>query len=169
MDWKNDSATETIDLSAFDDEYGRAEIRSAPEIEAEEIPDGIYDASVEDIHLTRTANTGNPMILYKLRIVGPTCEGRAVTKVRVITQKTLPFVKEDMRRLNVNLERLSDLSTRVDDIVDRRVRIFKRTNPERRWTDVYFIRDGKGPARETSVDGPAELAWRTGTDDDLPF
>ena len=155
-----------VDLREFDDDFSRAESRTpSPEIGYDEVPDGIYEANVEDVTLGRTTNTGNPMIIWKLRIQGPNCQGRTLSKVRVITPKTIPFVKEDLDRLDMQLDRLSDLNGRLNEMLDRPVRVFKKTNSERRWSDIYFLRARKAPHSE----GSAEEAWRTGTTDDLPF
>jgi hypothetical protein len=154
-----------VDLSRFDEDYARAgAVGADAQPLYDEIPDGFYDAEVEDVQLGQTANTGNPMIVWKLRIRGPDCEGRAVTKVRIITEKTLPYVKQDLERLDLHLDRLSDLPARAGEMVEREVRIFKRTNPQRRWTDVFFVSARKGPATEGQ-----QGRWATGTDDDLPF
>lgn len=155
-----------VDLREFDDDFSRLESRTPPaEPGYEEVPDGIYETSVEDVTLGRTTNTGNPMIIWKLRIQGPNCQGRTLSKVRVITPKTIPFVKEDLDRLGLQLDRLSDLNGRLREMLDRSVRVFKKTNAERRWSDIYFLRARKPPQSE----GSTEEAWRTGTTDDLPF
>ncbi|MEJ5367379.1 MAG: DUF669 domain-containing protein [Bryobacteraceae bacterium] len=155
-----------IDLSRFDDEFAQASpVGVAAQSVYEDIPDGFYDASVESVDIGQTANTGNPMIVWRLRIRGPQCEGRAVTKVRVITHKTLGYVKRDLEQLGLCLDRLSDLPARCEEMVDRDVRIYKRSNPERRWTEVYFVSGRKEPGREAG----RSPAWSTGTDDDVPF
>lgn len=165
---KTNAATDhpPVDLREFDDDFSRTESR-APSAEPgyEEVPDGIYETQVEDVTLGRTANTGNPMIVWKLRIQGPNCQGRTLSKVRVITPKTIPFVKEDLDRLDLQLDRLSDLNGRLHEMLDRPVRVFKKTNTERRWSDIFFLRARKPPHSE----GGSEEAWRTGTTDDLPF
>ena len=138
-----------VDLSRFDEEYARTETqRGDAQPIYEDIPDGFYDASIEEVQLGQTANTGNPMIVWKLRIRGPECEGRAITKVRIITDKTLTYVKQDLERLELHLDRLSELPARAEEMIDREVRIFKRTNPQRRWTDVFFVSGRKGPSSD---------------------
>lgn len=155
-----------VDLSEFDEDFARAEPpRSEQQAALDDIPDGIYDALIEGVHLSRTASTGNPMIVWRLRIQGPQCKGRALTKVRVVTPKTLSFIKEDLDRLEIQLERLSELPGRTGEMLDRPVRVYKKTNAERRWADVHFLRMRKAPHREIS----AEEGWSTGTEDDLPF
>lgn len=166
MDRNTGSFLSSVDLSRFDDGFAHA---APPRAEAqnayEDIPDGFYDASVEDVQIGQTASTGNPMIVWKLRIRGPECEGRAITKVRIITDKTLGFVKQDLERLELHLDRLSDLPARAEEMIDREVRICKRTNPQRQWPDVFFVSSRKGPGGEPRQRGN----WATGTDDDLPF
>lgn len=156
-----------IDLRDFDDEFARAERRPhTEESRLEEVPDGVYETRIEDVTLNRVSSTGNPMIIWKLRIKGPQCEGRTLNKIRVITPKTLAFVKEDFERLSFQLDRLSELQERMGEMVDKEIRVFKKTNAEKRWTDVYFLRVRKGPQSESAN---SDRAWRTGTDDDLPF
>lgn len=165
----NSSDPETgIDLSVYDEEYSRATAPQASQSPAvDDIPDGAYDACIEDVHLSRTATTGNPMVLWKLRILGPQCQGRPLTKVRVITAKTLGLLKRDLERLDVHLERLSELPARAGEMLDRSVRIFKKTNPERRWTEVYFL--GLLEGAEGCSRPAAGSAWPEGADDELPF
>ena len=166
MDRNTSPFSSDVDLSRFDEDFARTETqRSDAQPIYEDIPDGFYDASVEEVQLGQTASTGNPMIVWKLRIRGPECEGRAITKVRIITDKTLAYVKQDLERLELHLDRLSDLPARAEEMIDREVRIFKRTNPQRRWTDVFFVSGRKEPSSEGREPG----RWATGTDDDLPF
>lgn len=166
MDQNTGPFAPDMDLSRFDEDYARAatQRRDAAPV-YEDIPDGFYDACVEEVQLGQTASTGNPMIVWKLRIRGPECEGKALTKVRVITDKTLAYVKQDLERLELHLDRLSDLPARAEEMIDREVRICKRTNPQRQWTDVFFV-SGR---REPSSEGRGPGRWATGTDDDLPF
>jgi len=167
---------EPVDLSRFDETYSRAEPHRPGQAEdPDELPDGIYEARVEDVSLRRTATTGNPMVLWKLRITGPTNAGAAVTKVRVITEKTLSFLREDLERLGLALGRLSELQSRLDDMIDQEVTIFKKRNVERRWTEVSFMRNRPAEADIDVSRKPARPEGRlfpnlkTGTDDDLPF
>ena len=157
---QEDFHPEPIDLSAFDDDYARAATR-APEPAASALPDGYYDARIEEARLTRTARTNNPMVLWRLRILGPSHEGAAVTKTRVITQKTLGFLKEDLELLGMQLDRLSSLETRLDETVHQNVRILKKLSGSG-WTEIYFV---KPHARAAAADA----AFPEGVEDNLPF
>jgi len=168
MNQRNESDTEVIDLGSFDEEFAKAGPLQHTEGVREEIPDGIYDTRVEEVSLRRAPSTGNPMIVYRLRILGPACEGRSISKIRVVTSRTLSFVKEDFNRLHLPVQSLREFQDNPAVAVDQEVRIYKRMKPGSTWTDVIFIDPDtrrKAPARE-SADGNG---WFTGTDDDLPF
>lgn len=167
MNPRSNSDTRPVDLRQFDSAFSRSEKQEpAARTNYDEVPDGFYDTRVEDVTLSRTHTTGNPMVVWRLRILGPTCQGRCVTKMRVITQKTVSFLKEDLERLGLHLTRLSEVQNRMDEMIDREIRIQKKSNPARKWADIYFLRERKGPASEAP---DSEAAWDAGIDDDVPF
>lgn len=156
-----DFREQPIDLSAFDEDYARAEVRP-PEPQAASVPDGFYDVCVEEARLSRTARTNNPMVVWRLRILGPTHEGASLSKTRVITQKTLPFLKEDLELLGLRLERLSGLESHLDRTVNQTLRISKKLSSSG-WTEIYFV---KPLAHEAAA---AENGFSSGIEDNLPF
>jgi hypothetical protein len=108
------------------------------------------------------------MIIWKLRITGPTHAGAALTKVRVITEKTVAFVGQDFQRLGAPLDRISDVQVRLADTIGRSTSVFKRAGRDG-WSDVFFCRSEtprRGPASE---DGVWPSAAAVGAEDDLPF
>ncbi|QOY84944.1 DUF669 domain-containing protein [Paludibaculum fermentans] len=167
MNPRSNPDSRPVDLRQFDSAFGRPEKQEpAARTSYEEVPDGFYEARVEDATLSRTHTTGNPMMVWRLRILGPTCQGRCVTKMRVITQKTLPFLKGDLERLGLHLTRLSEVQERMDEMIDREIRIQKKTDPARKWADINFVRERKNPGSEPA---DSESAWHAGIDDDIPF
>ena len=160
---RNDEATvDVIDLSEYDAEFQRASSQAPRDSYQEEIPDGFYDARVEDVTLNRVQSSGNPMVIWRLRILGPQHQGRAISKVRIITQKTVGFLKDDLRKLGIEIGSLKELNGRMDEMVDRHIGIMKRTQPDRRWTDIYFVR----PRAESA---PRKGRENIELEDDLPF
>lgn len=155
-----DSIEQPIDLSAFDADYARAEVRS-PDPLAASVPDGFYDVRIEEARLGRTARTNNPMIVWRLRILGPTHEGSSLSKTRVITQKTLPFLKEDLELLGICLERLSELEPHLERTVNQSLRISKKLSASG-WTDIYFVK----PLAHAAAAGDG---FPAGIEDNLPF
>lgn len=167
MNPRSNQSPRGVDLRQFDSAFGRSEKQApAARTSTQDVPDGFYDARVEEATLKRTQKTGNPMLMWRLRILGPSCQGRCVTKMRVITQKTLPYLKEDLQRLGLDLTRLSEVNARLHEMIDREIRIQKKTDPTRNWADINFVRERKGPANETP---DSETAWEAGLDDDEPF
>ncbi len=70
-----------VDLARFDDDWAKATL-SADEM-YRDVPDGTYDAVIEEARLTETSSTGRPMVTGKLRIHGPQALNRVLTKNRV--------------------------------------------------------------------------------------
>jgi hypothetical protein len=145
---------EEVDLSRFDDAFARASVAVPQDPSAGEVPDGFYETVVESVSIARTPRSGNPMISWQLRIQGPSYQGRRLVKNRVITDRTLSFLKEDLQRIGLEIARLSELHERLPEMRDREIRVLKRTKDG--WVDVFFLRSSQDSA-------PQEL------DDALPF
>jgi hypothetical protein len=161
---------EPIDLARYDEAFARAMNTARESDSSSGVPDGFYEVTVEDAWLSKTTTTRNPMIIWKLRITGPTHEGATLTKVRVITEKTVAFVGQDFQRLGIPLERISDVHQRLAGSVGRSTGVFKRAGRDG-WNDIFFCRaevPRRGPASEDGI-WPANAAAAVGTDDDLPF
>lgn len=129
-----------IDLARFDEAFQRA--RSVEGEDGQEaVPDGSYDTLVDEVRLTKTQRTGNPMVIWKLRILSGDYQGRTLNKMRVITEKTLHFLKEDLECCGVHLERLSDLSLHLDEMFGLKINVVKKTKGQ--WTDIYLVKAEK--------------------------
>lgn len=144
----------TPDLKRLDDAFEKAQPRSASDQAApDDVPDGSYEVIIEEVRLTTTMRTGNPMIIWRLRIVSGPCEGQSLSKIRVLSEKTIEWAKEDLLRCGLALNRLSELEFRAPEMVGKEMSVFKRTRNG--WVDVYFM---KTMAAGAGMDG-----------DDLPF
>ena len=126
-----------IDLARFDEAFQRAKLK-AGEGTQDAVPDGYYDTVVEEVRLSKTPRTGNPMVIWKLRVVSEEFHARTLTKTRIITEKTLHFLKDDLERCGVHLERLSDLSLHLEKMFGLKISVMKKTKDQ--WTDVYFVK-----------------------------
>jgi hypothetical protein len=151
-------AEEAVDLSPYDEIFARAETSRPPDPN-QEIPDGNYDTVIEEVRLTRTSRTNTPMVVFRLRILGPDCSGRRLTKTRVITEKTIPYLKQDLEQCGLQIHRLSELQAHLKELEEIPMPVYKRTRGE--FSDVFFQRSRRGSA--------AAVAGGAGLDDDLPF
>lgn len=122
-----DSGIDNFDLAQFDGEYNDAEIE---EREFEDIPDGKYQVNVQKVELTRSQTSGSPMLKWTLRILGPKFAGRLLWRNNVITNDNLKWLKTDLHTCGVTLSKLSDLNSRLGDLLDVKLEVTKRTRGE---------------------------------------
>ena len=119
-----------VDLSAFDDDFASAEAASL-----EEVPDGKYQVRIDNVRLDHSQK-GDPMIRWDLIVIAGSQIGRHIFKNSVITPAALPFVKGDLKTVGLDLAKLSDLSGRLEQLLDVTLEVAKRTRGE--FTNVYF-------------------------------
>lgn len=151
MDLEKENRAPIADLARFEDEWTRT-LTTSDEVYSD-IPDGTYDAFIEDARVSETISTGRPVVIWKLRIKGPQAVNRVVTKYRVITENTLTYLKEDLEKCQIQVSRLSDLPVRLAGLVDHPIGVEKRTKDGR--ANFYF----RWESNRTSQLGP----------DDIPF
>jgi Protein of unknown function (DUF669) len=121
-------------LARLDDEWTKTSV-SSDELYAD-IPDGTYNAVIEEARLTETVSTGRPMVVWKLRIRGPQAANRVVTKSRVVTENTLPYLKEELEKCGLQVSRLSELPDRLRELVNHPIDVYKSTKDGR--ANFYF-------------------------------
>ena len=119
-----------VDLSGFDDDFSSAE---APSFD--EVPDGKYQVRIDAVRLDHSQK-GHPMIKWDLIVIAGQQSGRHIFKNSVITPAALPFVKGDLKTLGLELAKFSDLSGRLEELLNVTLEITKRTRGE--YTNVYF-------------------------------
>ena len=149
----NETGKETIDLSPYDDEYAEAKVQDR---EFEEIADGKYQVKVDKVELTRAKSSGNPMLKWTLKILGPRHEGRLLWRYnQFATPQNRDWLKTDLHTCGVELGKLSELNDRLEEILDIKLEITKKTKGEN--SNVFIDRrieitegsnDGIGAASE---------------------
>lgn len=134
MALQNENSAPVADLARFDNEWTKTST-SLDELYSD-IPDGTYDAVIEDARVSETTSTGRPVVIWKLRIKGPQAVNRVVTKSRVVTENTLAYLKEDLEKCRIQVSRLSELPDHLAGLVDHPIGIAKRTKDGR--VNFYF-------------------------------
>ena len=133
--------TAATDLRQFDEAWPKPPV--GRDDRYTDIPDGKYEALIEEARLTTTASTGRPMVVWTLRIQGPVAANRTLPKTCVITEKSVAWLKEDLGKCGLNLERLSELPQRIHEIEGQVLPVEKRTKDGR--MNVYFRRRDRRP------------------------
>ena len=125
-----------LDLAQFDDDFAEAPVE---EREFEDVPDGKYQVNVEKVELTRAQSSGTPMLKWTLKILGPRFAGRLLWRNSVMASKeNLKWLKTDLHTCGVDLEKLSDLPSRLGDLLDVTLEVTKRTKGDSE--NIYFNR-----------------------------
>lgn len=119
-----------VDLSDFDNEFSNTEAPSY-----DEVPDGKYQVCVHGVRLSNSQK-GDPMIKWDLVVIAGSHQGRHIFKNSVITQAALPYVKADLQTLGMQLAKFSDLSGRLEELLDLTLEVTKRTRGD--YANVYF-------------------------------
>ena len=120
----------SVDLTAFDDDFAAAESPSL-----DEVPDGKYQVRIDEVRLDRSQK-GDPMIKWDLIVIAGAQAGRHIFKNSVITPAALPYVKGDLKTVGLQLAKFSDLSERLEDLLNVNLEITKRARGD--YTNVYF-------------------------------
>ena len=129
-------SNKTIDLAAFDGTFQQEATEERGEFES--LPDGKYQVVVEKVELTHTQSTGNPVLKWTLRVLGPRFANRLLWRNSVITNKTLRYLKTDLHLCGLDLDKLSDLPGRLAELLDVHLEVAKKTNGD--YENVFFSR-----------------------------
>ena len=125
-----------IDLSVWDEDYEAAPIE---ENKFDDVPDGKYQVAIEKVELARAQSSGNPMLKWQLRVLGPNHAGRMIFRNSVMaTAENIKYLKNDLHTCGLVLERFSDLGNRLNDLLDIKLEVTKKTRGE--FSNVYINR-----------------------------
>lgn len=157
MSWNND---DTMDLAQFDDDFVSADVE---EKDFEAVPDGKYQVKVDRVELTRSETSGNPMLKWALKILGPTHKGRLLWRNNVIASKdNVKWLKQDLYTCGLQMDKLSDLPGKLETLLDVGLEVTKRTKNE--FENIYFNR-----RIVLSNEEPAAPSAGHDVDDMIPF
>jgi len=127
---------EEIDLSQWDEEYINAPIEDR---DMDPLPDGKYQVVVDRIELTKSQTSGNPMLKWKLKVLGPKHEGAIMWRNNVIgTESNVRWLKNDLHVCGLDLEKLSELRGKLGKLLDIMLEVTKKTKGENE--NIYFNR-----------------------------
>ena len=146
----SDTPVTDVDLVDLDEEFENSEA----ETEFEPVPDGKYQVRVDRVELTRTKTSGQPMLKWALKIIGPSHAGRLLWRNNVIaTKENVKWLKKDLYTAGLELQKLSELPANLDQLLDVTLEITKRTRGE--YEDIFLNKRIK-TTEEVLAETPAE-------------
>lgn len=158
------NTADEFDLRQFEDDFAETTVE---EMHFEEPPDGKYQVVVDRVEMARSKTSGQPMLKWRLKILGPHCAGRYLFRNNMIANpENLKWLKTDLATcgMDVNTLKLSDLPNRVGELLDIALEIKKQTKGD--FANVYFsrrIQIDLPPGHASSRDGGSH------SDDLIPF
>jgi len=148
-----------IDLRQFDGDFASAQVE---EREFDEIPDGKYQVVVDRVEITKAKSSGNPMLRWTLKILGPRAVGRLLWRNNVMaTRENLKWLKGDLHTCGLDLDRLSNLPGQLERLLDVKLEVTKRSKGDN--TNIYFNK------RIVTDEPVAGTTAASAADDDIPF
>lgn len=132
----DDGLAPDVDLSQFDDDFAAAPVE---EREFEELPDGKFQVQVDKVELTTAKSSGNALLKWTLRILGPSYAGRLLWRNNVIaTRENVRWLKNDLHICGLDLVKLSELRDHLEQLLDVQLEVTKRTRGDS--VNIYFNR-----------------------------
>ncbi len=125
---------EDVNLSEYDDQFNQAE-----EPGFDNIPDGKYQVNVDKAEITKAKTSGNPLLKWTLKIIGPTNINRLLWNYHILNNPTgQSWLKKDLNLCDIHLNKLSDLPKNIENLLDVKLEVTVRTRNDN--TNVYFNR-----------------------------
>jgi len=125
----------SVDLAQFDEGFTQSEIQ---EQMSDPIPDGRYQVNVEKVEIVRAQTSGAPMLKWQLRVLGPQLRGRLIWRNSVISNNSLKYLKTDLHRCGLDLEKISDLPAHLHKLLDVKLEVAARTKEDSQ--SIFFNR-----------------------------
>ncbi len=110
------------------------------------------------------------MIKFDLEVLSGSHAGRHIFKNSVITQASIPYVKGDLKTLGLELSKFSELSGRLEELLDVTLEVTKRTRvttPTSTSIDAFESRavsNGEVPAEVCRSDSSGSSSHGCGWD-----
>lgn len=104
------SQNNPIDFGDLDGAFGDADVPEAKG-SGEEVPDGVYQAVIEEVY-PDTADSGNKLLRWKLRVANPAQHRGAVVWHRnmIMTPENLRWLKKDLATIRQVPSKLAELN-----------------------------------------------------------
>ena len=148
---------EDIDLAQWEDVYQEHDVNESDDFDS--LPDGRYQVEVASVELTVSKSAGNPMLAWELTVLGPRYVGRKIWRNNMmITPENIRWLKHDLWKCGLKLQKLNDLKTRLTELLDLRLEVTLKTKKE--IQNVFFnkLLTGKGQGKAENFEDKRNTA-----------
>lgn len=162
------------DLEQFDEEFKNSKVEKKGDV-----PDGTYTVFVEKAELKKTKLTKENMFSLTMRIIEGKQKNRMLFKNSVLNNADrVKYLKTDLATMEIMLEKLSELPSRLKDILDLKLIVQQKTTEkgDKVYVNAYInkslgkIDEADKPTKSSNDTGDNEFSDDDFTDDsDLPF
>lgn len=150
-------------LKMFDDEFEQAEAS-----DFSELPDGRYQGRLDKIYFDQLKKTNDTALRIEFVVAAGDYEGRRIFYSKVINGRSMPFLKADLKKLNIEPKKLSKVESYFPGLLDKVVEVqLRHSKPDKEgrvYQNTYInklLGDSPAPAAPAkAAQAPAE---------DLPF
>ena len=87
------------------------------------IPDGKYNAKVEEARLEENKYTGEPQVTWKFQVIEGEYQGRYSYKSLQIDENKVSWLKQDFLKLGVGINSAGDIEEALEKVLDKCVEI----------------------------------------------
>lgn len=121
----------SMDLSSHDDAYDLAEPKMGGEFDR--VPDGTYQARIDKVYIEPNQARTMPVLKWEFVVLAGEHEGSRVKKFSGLPKdpEILGWVKGDLAKCGLKLERFSHLPARLKELLDIPVEIYVQTKPDK--------------------------------------
>jgi len=156
----NHNDDNVFDLEQYDEDFASAE----PDLGGDtvELPDGRYQMVVEKADLQRS-NKDNPMLVWRMRVLGPRYAGAKYWhRNMIMSKKNIQWLKRDLTIAGLELEKLSELPARTSELTNVSLEVQLKTKGD--MQNSFINKRVRKPAGGTQAQPET-----TSPDDDFPF
>ena len=109
----------------------------------DDLPDGVYQASIDSVSIGRSKGSGRLQLEWSLVVIEGDYRGRWIFRYSGLgSEENLRFLKKDLTKCGVSLDRISDLQHRLRDLLDVVVEVELKTKASngKQYQNSYIVR-----------------------------
>lgn len=113
-------------LSLYEEDFANAKTSGF-----EDLPDGTYQTRLDTIFLDGNVETGSVALRAEFEVINEAFKGRKIFYYKAINQKSIPYLKADLKRLCIEPQNFNELESYFEGALDKIVEVqLKHSKPD---------------------------------------